>query len=340
MNSKLTIKDIARIAGVSTATVSCVINNTRPVSKKLSDRVNKVIKKYNYRTNIHAGSLRSKVTKLIGMIIPDIANPIFSFFSKKIENLFRDRGYSLIICDSERHIENDLEYINILYQRNIDGLIFFPSKENDRRYEILNKFTIPTVIIERRLKNIKADTILNDDYKSFLDLIDYLVNLGHKRIAYINIQKGFYQSSQRMKGYLDGLKKNKIKFDGNLIVCGDGFIYKDGYHAMQELLKIENRPTAVIAFLDVLAIGAVRAIKDYKLKIPDDISVVGVDNILIDNFLETTLTSLSGQKGKIAEIAFDLLLNRINGDKSKSKNIVLPRKLKIRESTGPITCLS
>ena len=167
MNKKITIKDIARIARVSTATVSCVINNNKPVSKELRDRVNTVIKKYNYRIDMHAGSLRSKTTKLIGMIVPDLANPIFSFYSKKIENLFRDKGYSLIICDSERDAENDLEYINILYQRNIDGLIFFPSKEDDKRYEILNKFNIPTLLIERRLKYVKADTILNDDYGSF-----------------------------------------------------------------------------------------------------------------------------------------------------------------------------
>ncbi len=335
----ITIKDIAKEAGVSTATVSYVINNKKFVSEELKERVNKAILKYNYHRNIIASSLRGKTTKMIGLIVPDSSNPIFSIINREIGKLGRNQSYDIVICDSGYDYKKEIEYIHALYARNIDGLIFFPSDENFKNFKFLNELKIPTVLIERKIEGLNADVILLDNYNILIEVVNHLAGLGHKKIGYINKESHLYKSKISFNGFLEGLKINKLKYEPDFVIKDNdsGYTFEDGYKDVQKFLNMDNKPTAIIIYNDILAIGAIRAIKDKGFRVPEDFSIIGFDNDAIDDYLDTKLTSLTLEKKKIANKAFNLLLDRINtGYEKKLKEIVLPRAIKFRESTARV----
>lgn len=335
----ITIKDIAREAGVSTATVSYVINNKKFVSMKLREKVNKIILKYNYHKNITASSLRGKTTEMIGLIVPDSSNPVFSAINREIGRFCRDKNYDIVICDSKYDYKKEIEYIWALHARNIDGLIFYPSIENIESFKILNDLRIPTIMIERKIEGLNADVILLDNYKAYIDVVSFLADLGHKKIAYINKEPHLYQSKIKFKGFLEGLKINNLKCEDSFIMNDNiaGYTFKDGYRDVQKFFNMTNKPTAIIVHNDVLAIGAIRAIKDRGFRVPQDFSIIGSDDDEIGNYLEVKLTSLTSEEKKIAQKAFFLLFKRINDDlDKKAQEVLIPRTLKIRDSVANI----
>ena len=333
-SKKVTIRDIAREANTSIATVSYVISDKHFVSRKLKDKVNKIISKYNYRKNIAASSLRKKITKMIGIIIHDAENPIFAFINRKIERLAYKAGYSVVICESELDYKKEVEYIDILSSRNVDGLIWYPLKEDKGSYKNMINSNIPIVFIERQLEDINADFIICDHYNSTIDAVDYLAKLGYKKIAYMNRESHLFISKMRFKGFLDGLKKNNLELDQDLIIDNGGYSVEDGYKEMERFINMKNRLTALLAYNDTLAMGAIRAINDNSLEVPGNFSVVGTDGAFFANYYNPRLTTIELKKEEIAQNAFNLLLNRMNGDNSKIRKIVLPMKLVVRRSTG------
>ncbi|MCL5071043.1 MAG: LacI family transcriptional regulator [Actinobacteria bacterium] len=330
----ITIKDIAKEAGVSLGTVSNFFNRRAIVSNKLSKRIQKVISKHNYRINLSASSLRGKITKMIGVIIPDSSSVGFSFVTKEIEKLAHEFGYSVVVCNSDNNFEAEVEYVNVLKSRNVDGIIVLPSKEDIKIFDGLDLNRVPVVLINRKIDNSNVDYVTIDMYGALTKAINYLVGLKHKKIAIMIREVDLAQSKERLKAYKDGLKNNNIDFNKKFIISGPGFFVEDGYKDMVQILNLEDRPTAVIAYNDNMAIGAIKAIKDHNLKIPDDFSIIGFDNIYIDDYLEPTLTSLTFQKKEIANKAFNLLLKRMNGDKGIPQGIIVSSSLVIRNSTG------
>lgn len=336
MAKKITIKDIAKEAGVSIATVSNVLNEKDFVNTVIRGRVKEVISKYNFRTNISASILRKKISKLIGIIVPDSSNLVFSQIGKEIENILAGYDYNVVICNSNYDIKKDINHINVLISRSIDGLIIIPSKEDINIFQDIKNENIPIVVIDRAIEGLKADFVMSNDYNVMLEVIDYLSNLGHKRISYINREADLYHSIKRLQGYVDGLKKNNLNFFKELVTDDGGLSLQDGYHEMEKFLTMENKkkPTAIIAFNDIIAIGAIRAIKDNNFKIPEDFSILGFDNIFFDEYLETKLTSVTANKKEIAELTVKFLLKRINGDISEPKWALNHRQLVIRETTA------
>jgi len=336
MEKKITIRDIAKEAGVCIATVSNVLNKREIVDKKTIEKVEKVISKYNYRINTSASSLRGKLSKMIGVIIPDSSNLVFSYVTKEIEKLARDEDYSLVICNSDYNLKNEIEYINTLKSRDVDGIISIPSEENMCIFNNLNRSKIPVVLINREIKDSNIDFVMADCYNAIISVIDYLYKLGHKKIAYIDREINLTHSQKRLKGYKKGLLKNNLKFQKSFYLKGNGFSIQDGYSDMVKFLDMNEKPTAIIAFNDMLAIGAMRAILDRDYRVPDDFSVIGFDNSYIDEYLEPSLTSVTFERRQIAAESFKLLLNRMRGDKSAAKNVIIPLSLVIRKSTGKI----
>ena len=336
MGKKITIKDIAREAGVSIATVSNVINKKDFVSEEIKKKVNEVILKYNYRTNFSASILRKKVSKLIGIIIPDSANLVFSQIGKEIENYLSKYNYNVVICNSNYDLKKDIEHIDVLISRNIDGLIIVPSREDIGIFKNIISESIPIVVIDREIEGLRADFVMSNDYNVMIEIIDYLADLGHKKIAYINREVDLYHSKKRFQGYLDGLKKNNLSLVKELVMGNGGLKLQDGYNEMLNFLKLKNnqKPTAIIAFSDIVAIGAIRAIKDNNYKIPEDFSILGFDNIFFDEYLETRLTSVTANKKEIARLSVDFILKRINGDISEPGWALNHRRLIIRETTA------
>jgi len=330
------MKDIALAANVSIATVSHVINKSRFVKKETADKVLGIIKEKKYKTGQLKSSLKYKgfVNKSIGVIVNDSSNPLLAALIKNIEQSANAEGYNLIVCNSSRDPKKDVENINSLIKRKVDGFIICSSSEDIQYYDNISKFDMPAVLIERKIEGLDRDIVWGDHYNAAIEVVDYLAGLGHSKIAYMHKDISLYQSQLRLKGFMDGLKKNNIDPDEDLILRGGGFWPQDGYIEIQKIFYSDNIPTAIIAFNDLLAMGLIRAIQDRNLSVPDDFSVIGADNLFFSDYTYPRLTTVTYKKKDIAQNAVKLLIERIDGKKGKTTEISLPLRLIIRESTG------
>jgi DNA-binding LacI/PurR family transcriptional regulator len=332
--TQVSIKEIAREAGVSIATVSNVINKSYKVKEKTIKRVEEVIRKYNYRVNIGASSLRGKSSKLIGVIVPELSNPFFSKLNDEIERYASQFGYSIAMCNNNYEYEKDIEHIEILIARNVDGLIMVPSFENKKVVEPAINSNIPVVLINRKIKDCSCDAVLVDAYSAIVASVEYLVSLGHKKILYMNAEPELFISRMRLKGYKDALKKHGLSLNKDFIIKADGFTYADGYNFLKKLQDLKDKPTAILAYNDMLAIGLLKAFSAAGFKIPQDYSVMGFDNIIIDEYLEVGLTSVAIGLKAIAQRAVDILLEKIKNKKIATREIFLPINIIKRDSVG------
>ena len=330
----ITIKDIAREAGVSIGTISNFLHKREIVSDRLAEKIEKAISKYDYRTNVAASSLRRNKTRLIGIIIPDSSNLVFSYIIREIEKHAHQEGYSVVVCNSNYDVKTEIEHINILKSRNIDGLILMPTKEDKNIFKYLDLKRTPAVIIYRQINGLEIDYVMADTNKAMIDVVDYLYGLGHKKIAYIDRETELVHSRRRLEGYKKGLEKNGLGFDRSLYFKGRGFMMEDGYRDMKKIFKLEKKPTAMVVFNDNLAIGVMKAISDRGLRVPDDFSVIGYDNSYIDAYLQPSLTSVTLERKKIALNSFKILLERMKGNWGKLENPLISASLVIRKSTG------
>jgi len=332
------IKDVAKKAKVSVATVSHVINNTRFVSDNLRNRVTKAIEKLDYQPNALAGSLRSDQSCTVGFICPDTSNMLFADISKRIEDIFFSKGYNTIFCNSGYNSNKELQIINTLRTKRVDGIMLVPVDRTDINIAKLASSGIFTVILDRKIPKVKLPTIIVDNEKGVYEATKYLLELGHKDIGYIDRKTPHSHSIARLKGYKKALKEQGISLMSNLIVKG-GLRYEDSFITMKELLKIKPTPTAIITFNDTAAIGAMRAISDSRLRIPQDISIIGFDDVKLCEYTVPRLTSIHYPVEEVVEVAASILLSGMQ--KNNKKNIpsqnefVIAPKLIIRESTGP-----
>lgn len=335
-NRIVTIRDIAKKAGVSVATVSHVINKTRFVSEELQDKVKKIMEELDYHPNLMAGSLRRKKTNTIGLIIPDNSNPLFAELSRAIEDIGFSSGYSVMLCNSAYDFKKELEYIRALRSKRVDGLIIIPTTIQSDHINRLIENKLSVVIMDRDVPDVKADTVLLDNFKGTYDATIHLIKLGHRCIGYIDRPFDLPHSLDRARGCRKALEEHEIKLQENLIVRG-GFSYEGGAKAMKVLLEQKPIPTAVLAFNDISAIGAMRAIRDQGLKVPEDISVIGFDDISQCFFTIPRLTTVHFPKYKMAEAASRLLLEKMEGSVSEKRTeVVLPLRLVVRESTAKV----
>ncbi len=335
--SKITIKDIAKKAGVSIATVSHVINKTRYVSDELKRKVYEVMEEADYHPNVMAGSLRRKKTKTIGLIVPDNANPFYAELAKAIENILFSYDFSLMLCNSEHNLEKELKYITVLRAKRVDGVIVIPAGSKADHINKLVESGLPIITLDRPVSDLLADSVLIDHFQGIFDATEYLIKLGHERIAYIDKPFDLPHKFVRLKGFHKALKKYRIKLYGSLYTKG-GVCFADGARAMKILLKVKPTPTAVLAFDDVIAMGALRTIQDYGLRVPEDISLIGFDDMPLCSYTNPRLTTIHYPKDTMAEIACKLLLERIEGSGSEERNnVILPPRLVLRESTAAIT---
>ncbi len=329
-----TIKDIAKRAGVSVATVSHVMNKTRFVSDILKKRVKNAMIELDYYPNIMAGSLRSHKTKVIGLIVPDNSNPLFAALSMLLEQMSTPSNYNIILCNSSYDLENELNCIELLRSKRVDGLIIIPTMTNPECINQLIDSKLPVVTLHHIIPGCEADSVVINNFKGTYEATEYLINLGHRHIGYIDRPVSLQHSMERFKGYRDALKEHGVKYYDSVIQC-NGFNYIDGAEAMKKLLEKEPDITAVLAFNDTIAIGVIRALNDKGIKIPEDISVVGFDDIELSSFITPRLTTVHFPKHKMAETAVELLLKRIgNPDIKKPIKKVLPLNFIIRESTS------
>ena len=333
MSSNSTIIDVAKLAGVSTTTVSHIINGTRYVSDELKERVEKAIEELGYRPNSMARGLRRGESKTIGLIVPDNSNPFFAEILRQIENIGYATGYSVILCNSDSDIKKEVAYIELLNAKQVDGIIFITTNNSVEHLQEITNNGIPLLVIDRDVPLKATDILLVDNFNGGYDATRYLLSLGHKRIACITGPSLLTPSADRVNGYKKAMAEAKIEINPEWVVAGD-FQFNGGEEGIIHLLKLDPRPTAIFACNDMMALGVMRGLRKAGLSVPVDISLIGFDDISLASVISPGLTTIAQPVQKISELAIELLVKRIqNKDTTASdERIVLPTQLIIRES--------
>lgn len=333
-----TITDVARKAGVSTATVSHVINKTRFVSQETTDRVLAAMEELGYRGNTLASSLRTGRTNTIGVLVTDSSNQFHAEIARVIEDVVFKKGYSVYLCNSDNDIGKERIYIDTMLARQVDGVIYNASGESHDHLLELIEHNIPVVVVGRAYAKYRLDSILIDNEKGGRMAASYLIGLGHRRIACITGPSATTPSAARVVGFLKVLKDAGIEMPEEYIAHGD-FRTISGEETMTRFLSLSPRPTAVFACNDLMAIGALRSLQMAGINAPTDISVIGFDNIQMAASTAPGLTTIAQPIKEMGKLAANRLINVIekNNENIKVLDLVLDPALIIRDSCAPIS---
>ncbi len=332
----ITIKDIAREAGVSITTVSRVLNNKPDVSEETKDRITTLIDQLGYNPNSIARGLVLQKTYTIGLIIPDITNPFFPEVARGIEDAARQLGYSVIFYNTDNHINEEKKAIEVLKGKQVDGLIVSLSIDNKEELIKLNQEDFPVVQIDRKAGFNQSTAVTIDNRLSAYKATAYLVRLGHKKIGHLTGDLHTLTAQERLEGYKDALKEHGLEIKKEWILYGN--YTKDPVRdEIKALLKKQDRPTAIFAANDLMATAVYKAVHECGLNIPEDISIVGHDNIELSSLVTPALTTMTQPKYKMGKLAAIFLIKDIEGKTYKHKDIVLDTELVERDSTAPCT---
>ena len=327
----VTMKDVARRAGVSVTTVSHVINETRFVSEELRARVYQAMRELNYRPNAIARSLRRKRTHTIGMIVPDISYPFLAEVARGVEDRGFELGYNVILCDSDGDLKREGDYIELLLERKVDGIVFVAAGESSGHVQALIEQGVPLVVCDRELPGVEVDTVIADDVESGHRATEHLIGLGHRRIGCIAGPEGLCISDKRLEGYRQALEEQGLPFREELVVHAN-FRCLGGYEAMGTLLSLDQPPTAVFACNDLMAVGAICAASQRRLRIPQDMAIIGCDDIALASFTNPSLSTVAQPKREMGAMAVEMLVERIQEEDKPPAKRVLPVELVIRDS--------
>ncbi len=328
------MRDVAARAGVSVTTVSHVINETRPVSDELRRRVLAAMDELGYQPNRLARSLRRGQTHTIGMIIPDSANPFFAEVARGVEDTSFENGYSLILCNSDGDLDKELLYTNVLTEKRVDGILFVAAGLSTDRILDLQHQKTPLVVVDRDLPDAAVDSVLTDNAQGGWLATRHLIELGHRRIACITGPSDLTPSADRVTGYRRAMREEGIPIDEALIVKGD-FQYDSAYRASIQLLQMQDPPTAIFACNDLMAVAVMRAALEQGQRVPDDLSVVGFDDVRLAAFANPPLTTIAQPKHEIGAVAATMLLKRMQNHERPAHRQVFETSLVIRKSTAP-----
>lgn len=305
-----TIKDVAKAADVSTSTVSHVINDTRPVSSETRQRVLEAINKLGYHPNRIASNLRSQKTDTIGVLLPNSANPFFAQVLAGIEDACYDADYNLILGNANNETGRELSYLNVLLSRQVDGVLLISTGAHVESVAMLSKHETPVVLVDRSADLDTLDEIFTDNEEGGRLAARYLLSLGHQRLACITGPSFLTPSARRVAGFRDALAEAGYAVADAHVVTGD-FQHEGGYNAARQLLTTSEPPTAIFACNDLMAVGALSAAHDVGLSVPDDLSVIGYDDIPLASYTTPRLTTIHQPGHKIGELAVQTLLKRI-----------------------------
>jgi LacI family repressor for deo operon, udp, cdd, tsx, nupC, and nupG len=326
------MSDVAKLANVSPATVSRVLRQPELVSEKTKQKVLGAIKELNYQPHKIARQFRTKETRIILVVVPDITSAFFSLVLRGIEHTAVENGYQVILGDTENNVEREREYIDLLFQKQVDGMVLLTARSDKTHLEkISNQF--PMVLACEYIDGLDVPTVSIDNVSSARKVTEHLIKLGHTKIAHITGPMNVILSRDRLRGYEQAMMKYDLNIDPAFIQEGD-FSIKSGYSQMVNLLSLENPPTGVFVSNDEMALGAIKAAKDSGIKVPEDIAVVGFDNLKIVSVFEPYITTINQPKYEIGKKAMDLLLKLMKGETLQKNKFVLKDELIIRESCG------
>ena len=325
------IQQVAKQAGVSVATVSRVLNSQNTVSAKTKMRVEEAIKKLNYEPSLLGRNLRTSESRLLLILIPTISNPFYLEIIKGIEQVAISQNYNILLCETDSNPKKENIYFDLVRKKMADGIISMDPAVN---VETLKKLAENYAIIQcseyEECTGIPYVTIDNEEasYRA----VKHLIQIGHHKIALMNADEKYLFARQRKMGYKRALEENGLTLKNEYIISTPNLGFENGQHAMKKILNLQDRPTAVFAVSDLLAIGALKEINAAGLQVPNDIAVVGFDKIDFSNMTNPTLTTIAQPMHKMGSVAARMLIEKIKGEEVES--ILLDHELVIRESTS------
>lgn len=338
---QVTIKDIARELGISPSTVSRALKDHPDISKETKIAVNELAEKLNYQPNIVALNLRNRKTNTIGVIIPELVHFFFSTVISGIEDVAYNAGYNVILTQSNESLEREKRDLKALYNSRVDGILMSISRETiefDHIESIIAKGT-PIVFYDRFYPNETTSKVIIDDYASAKEAVNHLIEQGCTKIAHLQAAPNSSIAKERYRGFKDALKEKNLPCPDNFLQeCKNGTI-EAGFLAMSNLLSLPDRPDGIFANNDVLAMGAIQAIKKSGLKIPHDIAIVGFSNWFYSSMIDPPLSSVDQPGFLMGQEAAKLLIRQIEKSEKDEGAVIVPEtkilstKLIIRESS-------
>ncbi|MBB6215920.1 LacI family transcriptional regulator [Anaerosolibacter carboniphilus] len=331
---KLTIKDIAKLAEVSTATVSKVINHKDDdIGQATKERVRRIMKEYNYVPNIMARSLVTKKTKTIGLVIPDIRNPFFPELARGAEDKANEEGYNIIFCNTDDVLAKEEKYIDMLIEKMIDGVIFTASSKRTSGFENLQNAYIPIILVDRDIdfKGVKGKITVNN-FQGAYEGVQHLLHNGYRKIVFISGPLLSKPGIDRYEGYKKALSDAHIPDDSMIMLEGE---YKSewGYEAVKMLMEQNIEFDGLFCGDDLIAIGAIKSLKEEGISVPDDVGIVGFDDIYMASLIDPELTTIKQPNYEMGYEAASMLIRALEKKNPRKKEIVLNTNLVIRKSS-------
>ena len=332
---KLTIKDVAKKANVSITTVSRVSNGSKGVSAKTRRRVMKTIKELDYSPSAMASGLKTRLSKSIGIAVPETIGDFYGEVINGIELTATENGYNLIISLNHHIVEEELSAVNFFKAKKVDGAVLVTTSGDDDYVNSLIEEGYNIVLLDRDPHGLKVDTVKIDNFRGGYIATEYLLSLGHSNILFIEGVHYIDSSKERFNGYRRALKDKKIKFNPDFILSGDFFV-ESGYSSIKKYLdKYGLNFSAIFASNDQMAMGAIKALNDKGISVPNDISVIGFDDSYISPYIIPPLTTIKQRREEMGKVAAELLLDRISSHNNKERTprqIIIPAELIERES--------
>lgn len=333
-SNEITIKDVAREAGISYSTVSRVVNNKEYVKPATRQRVMDAMAKLGYQANLQARSLAGGRTNVIGLLVHDIASPYTGELIRGIDDVLAQNQYELMIYTTHRHKNKEHAFVSTMTRGLTEGLLIVLPVQAEKYTDSLREHDFPYVLIDQNSANHQDPSVTSANQEGAREAVEHLIKLGHRRIGIITGWMDVAGARDRLQGYKLALLNHNIRFDPDLVIKGD-FTQPLGFSGAQTLLNLSSPPTAIFPSNDDAAVGAIEAIKLAGLQVPEDISVIGFDDVPMAANLTPKLTTVHQPIAEVGKIATQMLLNSLDDPDVTIRNIVLPTTLIIRESTAP-----
>jgi len=330
-----TIRDVARLANVSVATVSNALNSADRVSGELRARVLEAVDKLGYAPHPAARSLRKRSSGLLGLVVGDITNPFFSDLFAAVEDAAAASGYLVLLCNSSERVEREEAHLKMLRSQRIDGLILAPTGAvSMNRAALLAQLEVPVVLVDRAMDGLGYDAVVLDNHRAAFEATSHLIAAGHRRIALVNGPDVVRTAADRLRGYREALLTAGIALDPAL-VRDAGFQEAPACRAVSELLSGVDPPTAIFATNNLMTVGAIRALADLGLRCPEEVSIIGIDDLPWADSVSPRLTAVAQPVREIGERALSLVVDRIAGTRlGPGEVVVMAPNLIIRRSCG------
>jgi DNA-binding LacI/PurR family transcriptional regulator len=330
-----TIQDVARAAGVAASTVSRYLNGQLRVSPATEARLRSAVETLGYVPNAQAKNLARRRSGVIGFVVPEIGNPYFGAIADHVVEEVERRGLMVLLCSTRSQAVKEASYIDVLASGAIDGMLYLGSFRSNERLAAAIRGGLPVVVVDEPITGLPdVHTVVMDDYAGGYQAASYLIALGHRRIAFVSGPAELGSVAERRRGYRDALAKGGIDPAAQLSLPGH-FTEQFGASALPRLLAGPQPPTAAFVASDYIALGMLSAAETHGIRVPEDLSVVGFDDIRFSQYVRPRLTTISSPVERLAQTGVALLFDRLAGTAGPARTEVLPVELIVRESAGP-----